>query len=178
MQANSKTVIALILLAATAVFSTASISTNYGGKPSQATPIKFVGTFYAEGGRVVSYHSDGTLTLVNADMFSDDPTLVTGGRKTTPFLGIWRKVGARKIQAMSLDFATEAFGHNYGDAGFILKTTWTAIFDKPVNGVSPGYTTVGDTVVEVFLPDQNPTSDVPVSVITVPAGRGDRLTFE
>ena len=177
MQANHKTVIALILLAATAVFSTASISTNYGGKSSKATPIKFVGTYYGVDDRVYSFHSGGTLTLVGANMFTDDPGQLTEGRKSTPFLGIWRKVGANKIEAVSLSFLTEAFGHNYGDAGLIAKTTWVAIFDKPVNGVSPGYTSF-DVVVEVFLPDQNPLTDDPLLEFTLPGARADRLTFE
>ena len=139
--------------------------------------MKILGTFYGERSRVITYHSDGTMTLVSADMFSDDPELVTAGRRSTPFLGVWRKVGENKIQVTSLSFVTEAFGHNYHPDGFILKTVWVAVFDEPVNGVSPGYMAV-NTVAEVFLPDQNPTSDDPISVLPVAETRAHRLVAE
>lgn len=177
MQANRKALITLILLAAAAAFSTASISTNYGGKPSQASPAKFVGTFYDENGRIVTYNADGTVSLVVADMFTDDINTSTGGRKLTPALGVWRKVDSNKIQVTTLAFATEQFGHNYNPNGFIFKTNWLAIFDDPVKGQSVGYTAV-NIVVEGFLPDQNPMSDEPVFTIMIADSKSVRLHAE
>ena len=177
MQKNRKTVIVLILLAATAAFSTASISTNYGGKPSQASPIKFVGTYYSEGGQVVTYNADGTVTLVVANMFSDDASNQSGGRKITPFLGVWRKVGDNKIQVTTLGFATEQLGHNYNANGYIFKTKWVAVFDHPVKGVSPGYSAV-NILIEGFLPSQNPVTDEPVFTLPLENTRAIRLPTE
>ena len=174
MQTNQKTIIALMLLAVTAAFSTASISTNYGGKPSKATPIKFAGTFYGDNSRIINYNADGTATLVIADMFTDDINTPSAARKTTPMLGVWRKVDANKIQVTMLSFATEQFGHNFNANGYVFKTSWLAIFDDPVHGVSPGYTAV-NIVVEGYLPDQNPLTDDPAFVLPLPDGRADRL---
>ena len=176
MYTMQKTLITLMLLVFTAAFAAAPMADN--GNSSRATPMKFVGTFYGEGSRVITYHSDGTVSLVNADMFSDDPNLETGGRRSTPFLGVWQKVDDDTIKATTLSFLTEIAGHNYDPDGVIVKTSWLARYDDPVNGVSPGYTTVGDGLVEVFLPDQNPTSDEPILVVTVPPGRGDRLNVD
>lgn len=177
MSANRKTIIVLVLLALTAAFSTASNTTYYGKQSSRAAPINFVGTFYGENSRTITYHSDGTMSLVLADMFSDDPTLISAGRRQTPFLGVWRKVDVNKIRVTSLSFVTEAFGHRYGPDGLILKTKWLAIFDDPVKGISPSYTAV-NVVVEVFSPDQNPTSDEPVIVVPLPNSRAYRLKAE
>ena len=176
MYAIQKTLITIMLLVFTAAFATAQMADN--GNSSRATPMKFVGTFYAENSRIVTYHSDGTVTLVNANMFSDDPNLETAGRRSTPFLGVWQKVGENTIQATTLSFATEIAGHNYDPDGFIVKTKWLAIHDDLVNGLSPGYNGVGDALVEIFLPNQNPIFDEPIAVITLPPGRADRLYAE
>jgi hypothetical protein len=111
-------------------------------------------------------------------MFSDDPNLETAGRRSTPALGVWKKVGKNTIQATTLSFATEIAGHDYDPDGFIIKSTWLAIYDDKVNGVSPGYNVVGDILVEIFSPSQNPTSDEPIVVITLLSGRADRLNLE
>ena len=71
MRANRKAVLALVIVAFTSVFSTASISTNYGKKPGEAAPTNFVGTYYTviDGvitGGVVTLHSDGTVSSVVA----------------------------------------------------------------------------------------------------------------
>jgi hypothetical protein len=176
MYAIQKTLITLMLLVFTAAFATAPMAGN--GHSSRATPMKFVGTFYAEDGRVITYHSGGTVSLVNANMFSDDPNLETAGRRSTPALGVWKKVGKNTIQATTLSFATEIAGYNYDPDGFIIKSTWLAIYDDKVNGVSPGYNVVGDILVEIFSPSQNPTSDEPIVVITLLSGRADRLNLE
>jgi hypothetical protein len=176
MYAIQKTLITLMLLVFTAAFATAPMAEN--GNSSRATPMKFVGTFYGEDSRIVSYHSDGTLSLVNANMFSDDPNSVTAGRRSTPQLGVWRKVDKNTIKATSLSFIMEIGSHNYDPSGLIVKTTWLAIFDDRVNGVFSGNTAVNITA-EIFLPSQNPTSDdEPVAVVTLPDSRGYRLTVE
>jgi hypothetical protein len=168
-----KTLITLMLLVFTAAFATAPMAGN--DNSSRATPMKFVGTFYAPAGRTISYHSDGTLSVVNATMFNGDDELAD--RRTTPFLGVWRKVDDNKIQATALFFTTEAFGDNYSPDGFILKSTWLATYDDMVRGVSPGYNVV-DIETEVFFPDQNPITDDPIQVSVIPGGRADRLTAE
>jgi hypothetical protein len=162
------------LLVIAVLFTTAPVA--LGDNSSRATPMKFVGTFYGLEGRVVTYGADGTVSLVNANMFSDDPNLLTAGRRTTPFLGVWRKVGNDTIEATTLSFMTEVAGFDYEDDGFIIKTTWQAKYDDPVNGVSPGYTGLGDIVVEGFTPGQNPVSDTPLFVITLPPANAVRLT--
>ena len=173
MYTMQKTLITLMLLVFTAAFATAPMAGN--GNSSRATPMKFVGTFYAPAGRTISYHSDGTLSVVNATMFNGDAELAD--RRATPLLGVWRKVDDNKIQATALSFTTEAFGNNYRPDGFILKSTWLATYDEPVQGVSPGYNT-GDIVTEVFFPDQNPITDDPILVNVLPGGRADRLNVE
>ena len=139
--------------------------------------MKFVGTFYGDSSRIITYNSDGTASLVLADMFTEDASSPSAGRKTTPMMGVWRKAGDNQIQVTMLSFATEQFGHNYNANGCIFKTKWLAIFDEPVKGVSPGYTAV-NIVVEGFLPFQNPITDVPAFVVPQPDGRADRLKAE
>jgi hypothetical protein len=148
------------------------------GNSSHATPKKFVGTFYTES-TIITYHADGTVQQVVAAMFSDDPSDATNGRKFTPFLGAWKKVGENTIRATHLTFGTEQFGHNYPpDNGVIVKTTWMATFDDAVNGVSPGYT-IDNLVSEVFFPGQNPATDEPFAVVEgTGGGRAERLTVD
>ena len=75
-------------------------------------------------------------------------------------------------------FLTEAFGHNYLPNGVIAKTSFTAVFQNPVQGKSPGYT-VDLLEIDIFLPGQNPTTDTPVSEINIPFdGAGFRLHVE
>jgi hypothetical protein len=175
MFANRKTLITLVFLTFTAAFAAAPMAAD--DSSSRATPMKFVGTFYGDNSRIITYNSDGTASLVLADMFTEDLLTPSAGRKTTPMLGVWRKVDNNKIQVTTLSFATEQSGHNYNANGFIFKTKWLAIFDEPVKGVSPGYTAV-NIVVEGFLPFQNPITDVPAFVVPQPDGRADRLKAE
>ena len=73
-------------------------------------------------------------------MFNDDINAPTGWRKTTPWQGVWRKMGNNRIQVTLLSFAMEPFGHNYKASGLMFKTRWLAEFDDSVKGVSAGYT--------------------------------------
>ena len=174
MYVNQKTAMTLLLLACAAAFAPVSMA----GNASKAAPMKFVGTYYGSSGTVTSFHSDGTMSIVVADMFSDDPASKYEGRKATPGRGAWRVTGANTIRQTNIIFVTEAFGHNFQPGGAILKTTWDAVFDEPVRGRSPGYT-LDKTTVEIFLPGQNPITDVPVLVRETPfAGRGIRLEVE
>jgi hypothetical protein len=176
MYAIQKTVMTLLLLVATAAFATVSVAD--GGSASKAAPMKFVGTYYGLSGSVVSFHSDGTMSSVGAAMFSDNPTTVYGGRKVTPHQGVWRVVGDNTIRQTNMFFLTEAFGHNYEPDGVIVKQTWEAVFDKSVQGRSPGYH-IDAVTTEIFLPDQNPITDEPLQVIETPFdGRGLRLEVE
>jgi hypothetical protein len=175
MFSNGKTLIVIVLLSFTATLAIAP--TAMGDNSSRAAPAKFVGTFYGDNDRIITYHSDGTLSLVSANMFSDDPAAETAGRKLTPFLGVWKKVGENTIQVSSLSFTTELFGHNFNPNGFIFKTKWLAIYDDAVNGVSPGYTAV-NIVVELFLPGQNPIIEAPIQIVPIPDSRAQRLTVE
>jgi hypothetical protein len=172
---HRKTLVTLVLLAFTAAFATAPMAAN--DSSSRATPMKFVGTFYGDNSRIITYNSDGTASLVIANMFTEDLTTLSAGRKSTPMMGVWRKVDDNKIQVTTLNFSMEQLGHNYNENGFIFKTKWLAIFDDPVKGVSPGYTAV-NIVVEGFLPGQNPTTAEPAFVFPVPDGRADRLEVE
>lgn len=171
---NRKTFTALMLLAITTAFSTISIA---DGNSSRAAPSKFVGTFYGGKGKTITHHADGTMSLVDANMFSDDPVLATGGRRSTPFQGVWRKVGKNSIQVTSLSFVTEIAGHRYLPDGFIVKVSWLATFDDPVKGISPGYTST-NVVSEIFYPTQNPITDDPILIVDQPDGRGYRLIAE
>ena len=173
---NRNSLIALVFLIFAVAFTTAPEA--LGGNSSRATPMKFVGTFVADSGRLIcTYNSDGTVFLVTADMFTEDMNAPTGGRKTTPWQGAWRKVGDNKIQVTLLSFATEPFGHNYNANGLIFKTKWLAEFDDPVKGVSPGYT-VTNVVLEGYLPNQNPNTDTPVFSDYLPDGSAYRLLAE
>lgn len=168
-------VFAFLALAFTAAF--AAAPSALGDSVSRATPLKFAGTFFGDNSRIITYNADGTVFLVLADMFTEDVTTPSAGRKTTPQQGVWRKVGANTIQVTTLSFATEQLGHNYNANGFILKTKWLAIFDDPVKGVSPGYTAV-NIVAEGFLPGQNPITDSPAFELQLPDGRAERLPAE
>ena len=175
MRVIGKTLSTIMLLVVTAAFATAPMAED--GNSSKASPQKFVGTFYGENGRTISYHSDGTMSLVDANMFSDDPNLLTAGRRTTPFLGVWKKVGPNTIRVTSLNFATEIAGHDYIPAGFTLKTSWTAVYDAPVEGLSPGYTAT-EVMVEAFLVGTNPITDGSVAVLALPDSRAERLNAQ
>lgn len=145
-------------------------------KWSRAAPMKYVGTYFSNEGSV-TFHSDGTMSNVTAEMFSDDPNNQTAGRKETPRRGVWRKVGRNKFQVTMISYVTEIVGHNYRPDGFILKVKWLAVFDRPVKGVSPGYTAV-NIVAEGFLPDQNPLTDEPRFVLPQPDRGAYRLIAE
>ncbi len=80
-------------------------------------------------------------------------------------------VGPNTIRVTGIRFLTEALGHNYQPDGVIIKSTWDAVFDKPVKGRGPGYQV--DTITsEAFLPDQNPMTDEPVLVLEFPGSAG------
>lgn len=176
MYAIQKTLITITLLVFAAAFATVSMAG--GGNASKAAPMKFVGTYYGLSGSIVSFHSDGTVSSVGANMFTDDPASVYGGRKVTPHQGVWRVVGHNTIRQTNLFFLSGAFTHNFKPDGVIVKQTWEAVFDKSVQGRSPGYHI--DTVkTEIFLPDQNPITDEPLQVLETPFdGRGLRLVVE
>ena len=169
MYAIQKTVMTLLLLACTAAFATVSVAGN--DNASKAAPMNFVGTYYSLGGGLTSFHADGTMSAVASNMFSDDPTSSFQGRKTTSSRGVWRKIGNNTIRVTAIRFLTEAFGHNYDPDGVIVKTSWEAVFDKPVQGKSPGYK-AGTILAEIFLPDQNPLTDVPVLTLEFPGSEG------
>jgi hypothetical protein len=172
MLANRKTVISLIILAFTAVFSTASISTNYGVKAGKAAPVNFVGTYYTviDGvttGGVLTLHSDGTVSSLVADMFEFTEGRV--GRRSTSSRGVWSKVGNNEVRVTTTFFFSgipteENPDGVYGEDGLVVKITFRAIFEANKNGVSPGYDS-RDLVAEVFLPTQNPNTDTPVSIV-------------
>jgi hypothetical protein len=172
MRINGKTLPKIMLLLFSVAFATAPMASD--GNSSKASPQKFVGTFYGESSRTITYHSDGTMSLVDANMFSDDPNLLTAGRRTTPFQGVWKKVGHNSIRVTTLNFATEIAGHNYISDGFTLKTSWTAVYDAPVNGSSPGYTAT-EVTVEGFAVGANPITGESVFVLSLPDTRADRL---
>jgi hypothetical protein len=169
MYAIQKTLMTLLLLTFTAAFATGSMAG--GGNASKAAPMKFVGNYYSLGGSLTSFHPDGTMSGVASLMFSDDPANSFQGRKATPSRGAWRVVGPNAIRVTGIRFLTEAFGHNYLPDGVIVKSTWEAVFDKPVQGRSPGYHV--DTITsEIYLPDQNPLTDEPVLVLEFPGSDG------
>ena len=169
MYAIQKTVMTLLLLACTATFATVSVAGD--DNASKAAPMKFVGVYYSSGGGLTTFHADGTMTNVTPVMFSDDPANSLQGRKATPSQGAWRVVGPNTIRVTGIRFLTEAFGHNYQPDGVIVKSTWEAVFDKPVRGRSPAYH--GDIITsEIFLPEQNPLTDDPVLVLEFAGSEG------
>jgi hypothetical protein len=171
MSTNNKTIIALVLLAVTAAFSTASVSTNYG------TPGKFQGTYYnSPDGRgvtgVITIHADGTVSSVLGDMFAF--SAARDNRRSTPARGVWRKVGTNKIRVTIAFFLTEQFGDAYSEGGVIARVSFLAEFNRPEKGRYPGYTTT-DVVAEAFLPTQNPNTDAPISVMHLGDGMAYRM---
>ena len=186
MRANRKAVLALVIVAFTSVFSTASISTNYGKKPGEAAPTNFVGTYYTviDGvitGGVVTLHSDGTVSSVVADMF--ELTEGRAGRRSTSSRGVWRKLGNNEVRVTTTFFFSglptddEPDGV-YGQDGLIVKVTYRAIFEANKKGVSPGYDS-RDLVAEIFVPTQNPNTDTPVSIVELgDTGGGYRMVAE
>ncbi|MEH6617658.1 MAG: hypothetical protein V7699_07445 [Porticoccus sp.] len=179
MFANRKTIIALLLLAVTAALSTASISTNYGEKSSQAAPALFQGTYYTVNdgtiGGTITFHSDGTVSSIVADMFG----FAEGRqfRRSTPSQGVWRKVNNNSIQVTTTVFFTEQNGDHYDPDGLIVKVKFLAVFDDPVKGITPGYKS-RNLVAEVFVSSQNPNTDTPVSIIELFGNEGFRLEGE
>jgi hypothetical protein len=175
MYSIQKTVMTLVLLVATAAFATVSMAG--GGNASKAAPMKFVGAYYSLAGDLVTFHSDGTMSAVASVMFSDDPNTNFQGRKVTPSRGAWRVVGPNTIRVTGIRFSTEPFGHNYQPDGVIVKSTWEAVFDKPVQGRSPAYHV--DTITsEVFLPGQNPVTDEPLLVLEFQASSEGAIRIE
>jgi hypothetical protein len=166
MYAIQKTVMTLLLLVATAAFATGSMADGHNA--SKAAPMKFVGTYFGLYGATITFNADGTMSAVEAGMFSDDPATSFQGRKLVPSKGVWRAVGDNTIRVTAIRFTTEPFGHNYEPGGLIMKSTWEAVFDKPVQGRCPGYT-VSLVVSEFFLPGQNPLADVPLLTVETPA---------
>jgi hypothetical protein len=169
MYAIQKTVITLLLLVCSTSFAPVSMANE--DNATTAAPMKFVGSYYDLGGSLVTFHADGTMSAVNAVMFSDDPTNSFQARKVTPSRGAWQVVGNDTIRVTAIRFLTEAFGHNYEPNGVILKNSWEAVFAKPVRGKSPGYK-AGTITSKIFLPDQNPITDEPVLVLEFPGGEG------
>jgi hypothetical protein len=170
---NLRTVTAIVLLAATAAFPIASAADDEGH--SEAASNKFVGTFFGTTqNAMLSFHSDRTVNVEYANMYN-----FTGDSqsRSTPGLGVWRKVDSNSIRITYVFFLTEAFGDNYLPNGVILRVTLLALFDDPVNGKSPGYTT-SETEVAVFSAGQNPTTDAPFLVVEFPDGSGTRLAAE
>ena len=166
---------ALMLLTCAAVMSTSAVADGYGHGKFNATPNKYVGTYYgANPATLNTLHSDGTYSEVFSDMFTEDPNTTQMGAKTTPSHGSWRRIGPNRVRTTSLFFATEPLGHNYRPGGFIGKITSELVFDKPVKGKSPGYNSM-NTIVEIFFPDQDPLSDEPIVVIPIEGGRWTRV---
>jgi hypothetical protein len=170
MYSIQKALITLMLLVFTAAFAAGSMADYHNN--SKAAPMKFVGAYYSLAGDLTTFHSDGTMSAVTSVMFSDDPINNSfQGRKVTPSRGAWRVVGPNTIRVTGIRFLTEAFGHNYQPDGVIVKSTWEAVFDKPVRGKSPAYHV--DTITsEIFLPGQNPITDEPVLVLEFPGSEG------
>ena len=165
-------VIALVLLLCATALTTISVAAD-----GNAAPNKYVGTYYgADPTTIATFHSDGTYFEVFSTMFNDDPN-VNQGTKTTPSQGVWRVVDKNRVRVTSLFFTTEPFGHNYRPGGFIGKLVLEAVFDKPVEGKSPAFTTTNKSL-EIFLPDQNPLTDDPIALLPVAEGTWFRLPAE
>lgn len=108
-------------------------------------------------------------------MFSDDLNGDYMGRRETPRQGVWRKVGDNKLRITQLAFLTGVQSHDYSPDGVIMKISWLMVFDKLAKGVSMSYT-ASKILIEIFLPNQNPTTDEPVQVFEAPGGgKGYRL---
>ena len=162
--------ITLVLLFALAVvFSTTSLADSSIAFRGKAQNMKFVGTYYDVTGRTVIIHSDGTTTTTRGDMFNHPE-----GRRQTPGLGVWRKVGKNEIKTTTIFFWSEEFGDTWSTNGLTAKITYTLILDDAVNGVSPGWTAI-DGMAEIFLPDQNPILDDPIAVAPAADKRAYRL---
>ena len=169
MYSIQKALITLMLLVFTAAFAAGSVADNHNA--SKAAPMKFVGTYYSLGGSLATFHADGTMSAVTSLMFSDDPANSFQGRKATPSRGAWQVVANNTIRVTGIRFLTEPFGHNYLPNGVIVKSTWEAVFDEPVQGRSPAYH-VGIITSKIFLPGQNPVTDEPVLVLEFPGSEG------
>jgi hypothetical protein len=169
MYSIQKALITLMLLVFTAAFAAGSMADN--GNASKAAPMKFVGTYYSLGGGLSTFHADGTMSSVTSLMFSDDPENSFQGRKATPSRGAWEVVADNTIRVTGIRFLTEPFGHNYLPNGVIVKSTWEAVFDEPVQGRSPAYH-VDIITSKIFLSDQNPLTDEPVLVLEFPGSEG------
>jgi hypothetical protein len=177
---NRNTLIALMLLAVTTAFSTAIMAAD-------ATPTKFVGTYAFSNndpGNITAsttLHKDGTTSTIEPNMFSDDLNNSYNGRRNTPRQGVWRKVGIKKVRVTQLSFLSGGESHDYftggENDGVILKLSFLLVFDKPVNGVLMTYK-VRELLYEIFLQNQNPTTDDPVRVIELPEvlGKAYRLS--
>lgn len=172
---HRKTMAAVLLMAVTACLSLAAAVGDNEAFRQKAEYMKYVGTYYDDVGDLINIHADGTVTVVYGNMFTEPGV---GGRRVTPALGVWRKVGKHQLQVTSMRFMTDAEGNNYRPDGLIQKITVLAVFDEPVRGQSPGYTIeMGGVMVEFFRPDQNPMTDEPIGVIasTGDGSRGYRL---
>ena len=167
MYAIQKAAMAFVMLVFTATI--APTSTAGDGNNSKPAPMKFVGTYYglSGAGALVTLHSDGTMSAVSSDMFSDDLSNSFQGRKATPSRGVWQVIGENTVRVTAIRFLTEASGHNFVPDGVIMKNSWEAVFDKPVHGRSPGYTS-GDVSSKFYLPGANPFSDEPVFELVTP----------
>jgi len=177
MHTNRTTILALVLLGFTTIFSIVSTADDNNVFRSKAKYMNYVGTYYGEDGSIMTYHSDGTATGTDANMFTEDPSNRLLGRKTTPYLGAWKMVDQNVMLVTVLAFATEQFGHNYSPDGLIYKIKWLAVFDDPAKGPSPSYT-IDKLTVEVFLVGQNPITDEPAAVVESPGTRSYRLIVD
>jgi hypothetical protein len=175
MYSIQKALSSLMLLVFTAAFATGSVASD--PNESNAAPMKFVGTYYGPAGDLIDIDSDGTMSAVASIMFSDDPTNRFGGRKATPSRGAWQVVADNTIRVTGIRFLTEPFGHNYLPNGVIVKSTWEAVFDEPVQGRSPAYH-VDIITSKIFLSDQNPLTDEPVLVMEFPGGSEGAIRIE
>jgi len=127
---------------------------------------------------VMAFHSDGTVTNTNAGMFCVvSPNC--GGLKA-PDQGTWEKTGASQISVTLIQFeTTDLVGGDFTDDGTIYKFTWTQTFDDLQGGVFQHWA-VTDFAVNIFSYDQNPITDVPLTVIAIsdsPFG-GQRVNVE
>lgn len=173
-----KNVAATALVVFTWAFASNSIASGHlsgpfpDEKPSSATPSMFVGTFYTDGGAMVTIHSDGTMEHIVDNMFA------RGDRGVTPALGVWLQSGGNEIKVTWLRFATEEFGDNFSPNGLISRVSYNMVFSDREQGKFTRYS-VDEVLIEQFLPDQNPVTDEPSSSLEAPSNStGYRLEVE
>jgi hypothetical protein len=122
---------------------------------------KFVGTYYstADGGATLTFHADGTMEHMRANMFLGDDS-----RRRTTGRGVWRQSGESEIRVSFIRFSTMPYGDTHDPGGLIHKNTYTTFFDELVEGRYLRYS-VGTGLGEYFQPGQNPVTDEPVAAL-------------